>query len=52
MPIYRFTNLARERENSQNITHFFTANPDERRLVQGRSDFRDEGVAFYALPRA
>ncbi len=52
IPVYRFTNLARERENSQNITHFFTANAEQRRLVQGRSDFRDEGVAFYALPRA
>jgi hypothetical protein len=52
IPVYRFTNLARERENSQNITHFFTASAEQRRLVQGRSDFRDEGVAFYALPRA
>lgn len=50
IPIYRFTNLARERENSQNITHFFTASAEQRRAVQGRSDFRDEGVAFYALP--
>ena len=50
IPVYRFTNLARERENSRNITHFFTADPNQRRLVQGRSDFRDEGVAFYALP--
>jgi hypothetical protein len=50
IPVYRFTNLARERENSQNITHFFTANPATRLQVQGRSDFRDEGVAFYALP--
>ncbi|MEG4391750.1 hypothetical protein [Microcoleus sp. BROC3] len=50
IPVFRFTNLARERENSQNITHFFTADPNQRRLVQGRSDFRDEGVAFYALP--
>jgi Repeat of unknown function (DUF5648) len=50
VPIYRFTNLARERENSQNITHFFTASAEQRRAVQGRSDFRDEGVAFYALP--
>jgi hypothetical protein len=52
IPVFRFTNLARERENPQNITHFFTADPNQRRLVQGRSDFRDEGVAFYALPRA
>ncbi|MEG4251976.1 hypothetical protein [Microcoleus sp. Pol10D4] len=52
IPVFRFTNLARERENSQNITHFFTADPNQRRLVQGRSDFRDEGVAFYALPPA
>jgi hypothetical protein len=52
IPVYRFTNLARERENSRNITHFFTADPNQRRLVQGRSDFRDEGVAFYALPPA
>lgn len=52
IPVYRFTNLARERENSQNITHFFTASAEQRRLVQGRSDFRDEGVAFYALPPA
>lgn len=52
IPVYRFTNLARERENPQNITHFFTADPNQRRLVQGRSDFRDEGVAFYALPPA
>jgi len=50
IPVYRFTNLARERENSQNITHFFTASAEQRRAVQGRSDFRDEGVAFYALP--
>lgn len=50
IPVFRFTNLARERENPQNITHFFTADPNQRRLVQGRSDFRDEGVAFYALP--
>ncbi|WP_445241889.1 hypothetical protein [Microcoleus vaginatus] len=50
MPVFRFTNLARERENPQNITHFFTADPNQRRLVQQRSDFRDEGVAFYALP--
>ncbi|MEG5018699.1 MULTISPECIES: hypothetical protein [unclassified Microcoleus] len=50
IPVYRFTNLARERENSQNITHFFTADPRQRRDVQVRSDFRDEGVAFYALP--
>jgi len=50
IPIYRFTNLARERENSQNITHFFTASAEQRRAVQARSDFRDEGVAFYALP--
>jgi hypothetical protein len=50
IPVFRFTNLARERENSQNITHFFTANPATRLQVQGRSDFRDEGVAFYALP--
>ncbi|MEG4458255.1 hypothetical protein [Microcoleus sp. N9_A1] len=52
IPVYRFTNLARERENSQNITHFFTASAEQRRAVQGRSDFRDEGVAFYALPGA
>ena len=52
IPVYRFTNLARERENSQNITHFFTASAEQRRLVQGRSDFRDEGIVFYALPRA
>jgi hypothetical protein len=52
IPVFRFTNLARERENPQNITHFFTADPNQRRLVQGRSDFRDEGVAFYALPPA
>lgn len=51
IPVFRFTNLARERENSQNITHFFTANPENRRLLQTtRPDFRDEGVAFYALP--
>ncbi|MEG4215143.1 hypothetical protein QUA27_08060 [Microcoleus sp. Pol14C6] len=50
IPVFRFTNLARERENPQNITHFFTADPNQRRLVQQRSDFRDEGVAFYALP--
>ncbi len=50
IPVYRFTNLSRERENSQNITHFFTASAEQRRAVQGRSDFRDEGVAFYALP--
>ncbi len=50
IPVYRFTNLARERENSQNITHFFTASEANRRVVQARSDFRDEGVAFYALP--
>ncbi|MEG4503627.1 hypothetical protein QUA81_11350 [Microcoleus sp. F6_B4] len=50
VPIYRFTNLARERENPLNITHFFTASAEQRRAVQGRSDFRDEGVAFYALP--
>ncbi|MEG3937326.1 hypothetical protein QT995_04035 [Microcoleus sp. S36b_A3] len=52
IPVYRFTNLARERENSLNITHFFTASDEQRRAVQGRSDFRDEGVAFYALPPA
>ncbi|MBE9185101.1 hypothetical protein IQ270_10325 [Microcoleus sp. LEGE 07076] len=52
IPVYRFTNLARERENQQNITHFFTASAEQRRLVQARSDFRDEGVAFYALPPA
>jgi hypothetical protein len=52
IPVYRFTNLARERENSLNITHFFTASAEQRRAVQGRSDFRDEGVAFYALPPA
>ncbi|MEG4321060.1 MULTISPECIES: hypothetical protein [unclassified Microcoleus] len=52
IPVFRFTNLARERENPQNITHFFTASPETRRQVQGRSDFRDEGVAFYALPSA
>lgn len=52
IPVYRFTNLSRERENSQNITHFFTASAEQRRAVQGRSDFRDEGVAFYALPGA
>jgi hypothetical protein len=52
IPVFRFTNLARERENPQNITHFFTADPNQRRLVQQRSDFRDEGVAFYALPPA
>lgn len=52
IPVYRFTNLARERENSQNITHFFTASAEQRRAVQARSDFRDEGVAFYALPFA
>ncbi|WP_373533909.1 hypothetical protein [Microcoleus sp.] len=52
IPVYRFTNLARERENPRNITHFFTASQADRRLVQGRSDFRDEGVAFYALPPA
>jgi hypothetical protein len=50
IPIYRFTNLARERENPLNITHFFTASAEQRRAVQARSDFRDEGVAFYALP--
>jgi len=52
IPVYRFTNLARERENSRNITHFFTASEATRRVVQMRSDFRDEGVAFYALPPA
>ncbi|MEG4328687.1 hypothetical protein [Microcoleus sp. herbarium5] len=52
IPVYRFTNLSRERENSQNITHFFTASQADRAAVQGRSDFRDEGVAFYALPPA
>ncbi|MEG5113193.1 hypothetical protein QUB60_10855 [Microcoleus sp. A2-C5] len=50
IPVYRFTNLARERENPLNITHFFTASASQRLAVQGRSDFRDEGVAFYALP--
>ncbi|MEG4169352.1 MULTISPECIES: hypothetical protein [unclassified Microcoleus] len=50
IPVYRFTNLARERENPLNITHFFTASAEQRRAVQMRSDFRDEGVAFYALP--
>ncbi|MEG4343873.1 hypothetical protein QUB70_11355 [Microcoleus sp. A003_D6] len=49
VPVYRFTNLARERENPLNITHFFTANPSDRAAVQARPDFRDEGVAFYAL---
>jgi hypothetical protein len=52
IPVYRFTNLARERENPRNITHFFTASQADRLAVQGRSDFRDEGVAFYALPPA
>ncbi|MEG4587857.1 hypothetical protein QUA54_21950 [Microcoleus sp. MOSTC5] len=52
IPVYRFTNLARERENPQNITHFFTASQADRLAVQARSDFRDEGVAFYALPPA
>ncbi|MEG4226977.1 hypothetical protein QUA35_13605 [Microcoleus sp. N9_B2] len=52
IPVYRFTNLSRERENSQNITHFFTSSQADRRDVQMRSDFRDEGVAFYALPPA
>ncbi|MEP6488008.1 hypothetical protein NDI43_11245 [Microcoleus vaginatus GB2-A3] len=50
IPVYRFTNLSRERENPLNITHFFTRSEEQRRVVQGRSDFRDEGVAFYALP--
>ncbi|MEG5027510.1 hypothetical protein QUB36_06190 [Microcoleus sp. AT8-B1] len=50
IPVYRFTNLSRERENPLNITHFFTRSEEQRRAVQGRSDFRDEGVAFYALP--
>ncbi|MEG3969210.1 hypothetical protein QUA00_16545 [Microcoleus sp. T2B6] len=50
IPVYRFTNLARERENPLNITHFFTRSEEQRRAVQARSDFRDEGVAFYALP--
>ncbi|MEG3932377.1 hypothetical protein QT990_14185 [Microcoleus sp. T3_B1] len=50
IPVYRFTNLARERENPLNITHFFTTKAEDRRAVQARSDFRDEGVAFYALP--
>ncbi|HAT15986.1 MAG TPA: hypothetical protein DCS91_22675 [Microcoleaceae bacterium UBA11344] len=52
IPVYRFTNLAREWENPRNITHFFTASQADRQAVQGRSDFRDEGVAFYALPPA
>ena len=50
VPVYRFTNLSRERENSLNITHFFTRSEVQRKIVQERSDFRDEGVAFYALP--
>ncbi len=50
VPVYRFTNLARERENPLNITHFFTASQADRLAVQARPDFRDEGVAFYALP--
>lgn len=50
IPVYRFTNLSRERENPLNITHFFTRSEEQRRAVQTRSDFRDEGVAFYALP--
>ncbi|CBN54024.1 MULTISPECIES: hypothetical protein [Kamptonema] len=50
IPVFRFTNLARERENPQNITHFYTASAATRAVVQARSDFRDEGVAFYALP--
>ncbi|MEG4808283.1 hypothetical protein QUA82_13395 [Microcoleus sp. F8-D3] len=52
VPVYRFTNLARERENPLNITHFFTAKPSDRAAAQARPDFRDEGVAFYALPAA
>ncbi|MDE5084812.1 MAG: hypothetical protein O4859_27875 [Trichodesmium sp. St18_bin1] len=52
IPIYRLANLDAEERNPLNITHFYTSDENNKQLVLNTLNYRDEFIAFWALPAA